>query len=104
MYGCYRTQRSLREMDFNASVTKIALLIRSFAEADPDNVGLDEMILEAHQVICKHCFWVEYVDQSISIICGVAAKYGCATIDGALDMFVNSHSQKWECVDDDNEL
>ena len=49
----------------------------AFPEADPDNEALGEMIAEAHRVISGRYFWVQYVDQSISILCAIAEKYEC---------------------------
>ena len=94
VYGCYYTQRSLASSGISASVKKITLLIRHFAEADPSNEGLDEIIAEAHEVIKKRYFWVKYVDQSIYILCAIAEEYGCATIDGALAMVDSRHAQR----------
>lgn len=98
VYGCYRAQRALATMSsaprHNASVTKIAKLIRAFAEADPDNENLYVAIAEAHQVISERYFWVRYVDQSISILCAIAEEYGCATIDAALSMVESRHPKQ----------
>lgn len=94
VWGCYRTQRLMAESGYSASVKKIAMLIFAFAEADPSNEGLGEMIVEAHKVISNRYFWVRYIDQSISILCAIAKEYGCATIDAALAMIESRHAKK----------
>ncbi len=98
VYGRYRTQRALAELNgnkhYNASVKKISKLIRAFAEADPDNEGLYETIAYAHELISSRYFWVKYVDQSISILCSIADQYGCCTIDAALAMIDSRHPKR----------
>jgi hypothetical protein len=103
VYGCYRAQRSLAETEHSASVKKIAMLIRAFAEADPDNESLDEMIIIAHDIIRGRYFWVQYVDQSISILCAIAEKYGCATIDAALAMVESRRAKTTGILPDEEE-
>lgn len=100
--GCYRAQRSLETMEQRASVKRIAMLTRAFAEADPDNDDLETMILWAHKVISYRYFWVQYVDQSITILCAIAEKYGCATIGAALTMIESRHARHDGVLADDD--
>ncbi len=104
VHGCYRTQRELAYYgkQFNASITKIAKLVRRFAEADPSDKYLAEAICEAHDAVSKRYFWVHYVDQTISILCAVAERNECTTIEAAISM-IESRQPKWDGVVNDDE-
>ncbi len=102
--NCYRVNR---EMAMNgeqvASVKKISKLIRTFSEADPSYECLAETISEAHDLVSDRYFWVRYADQTITVLCAVAEKYECATIEAALSM-IESRQPKWDgVVNDDDE-
>lgn len=92
--GCYQARNTLAALNHSASVKKIARLVRTFAEADPDNEDLGDMIAEAHKVISKRYRWVQYVDQSITILCAIQEYHGCATIESALGMIDSRHPRE----------